>query len=506
MATLMEKYADRVKLAEKLYAKKNGGATLSAEKKMTLTQVLSNQAKFFNSRLTENFDNSVSLQRSDIGAFKHFCQDITTAVLPNLIATDLVITFPMTSLTGSLTYMEYVKGSTKGASNVGDLIDNPFKLGQVDPNYTSSTVVENAAVASTEVALKWGPVVPGSIAFQIGDDKYFDADGKLYKGTFASKRFVNVQKDAQGRLEGVAGHFEVEPGSAVQVGTVTYGYANSKAVNGAIYDKATPKITFTEAPAVAAIEVNYLYNNIAILQNDIPTLTAVRKAITLEVKWRTIRVEYSAIAAFQQKLEYGSNLGDDLGVRAVSQLKYEIDSEIVDFLVANATVDPEVTFNLAERTGVSMSQQAEGFQLTLDIAREKMYLATQKYAPNYMICAYSVLQVLHYLPQFKAAPFKNNIAGPFYAGSLDDMKVYVSPRMTRDTFVLGLHDGEFNTSAAVYGTFMAIVPTQLLQLPDFTTTQGYATGYDLKLLNKDLLIAGTITRNADEIEITTAGE
>lgn len=68
MATLMEKYADRVKLAEKLYAKKNGGATLSAEKKMTLTQVLSNQAKFFNSRLTENFDNSVSLQRSDIGA------------------------------------------------------------------------------------------------------------------------------------------------------------------------------------------------------------------------------------------------------------------------------------------------------------------------------------------------------------------------------------------------------------------------------------------------------
>lgn len=84
-----------------------------------------------------------------------------------------------------------------------------------------------------------------------------------------------------------------------------------------------------------------------------------------------------------------------------------------------------------------------------------------------------------------------------------DLKIYVSPRMTRDTFVLGLHDGEFNTSAAVYGTFMAIMPTQLLQLPDFTNVQGFATGYDLKLLNSCLLIAGTITRNQDVINVST---
>lgn len=68
MATLVEKYSKRVNLAEKLYAKRNGGAQLSAEKKFVLANVLNNQAQFFNSRLTENFENSVSLQRSDIGA------------------------------------------------------------------------------------------------------------------------------------------------------------------------------------------------------------------------------------------------------------------------------------------------------------------------------------------------------------------------------------------------------------------------------------------------------
>ena len=39
---------------------------------------------------------------------------------------------------------------------------------------------------------------------------------------------------------------------------------------------------------------------------------------------------------------------------------------------------------------------------------------------------------------------------------------------------------------------MAIVPTQLLQYADGGTSQGWSTLYDLKLLNKDLLVAGVI--------------
>ena len=40
---------------------------------------------------------------------------------------------------------------------------------------------------------------------------------------------------------------------------------------------------------------------------------------------------------------------------------------------------------------------------------------------------------------------------------------------------------------------MAIVPTQLLQYADGGTSQGWSTLYDLKVLNKDLIIAGKIT-------------
>ena len=44
-----------------------------------------------------------------------------------------------------------------------------------------------------------------------------------------------------------------------------------------------------------------------------------------------------------------------------------------------------------------------------------------------------------------------------------------------------------------YAPYMAIVPTQLLQYADGGTSQGWSTLYDLKLLNAELLVAGTVT-------------
>ena len=40
---------------------------------------------------------------------------------------------------------------------------------------------------------------------------------------------------------------------------------------------------------------------------------------------------------------------------------------------------------------------------------------------------------------------------------------------------------------------MAVVPTQLLGYADGGMSQGWSTMYDLKLLNKELLVAGRVT-------------
>lgn len=421
----------------------------------------------------------------------------------------------MTSFHGYVTYFDFVKSSNKGASAQGDLIVNPFQNGKVDPTYTSSTVVENQALTATADApanvqvidLKWCPVVPGTIEFVIGADHYFDGgDGKLYLGTYASKRYVGEQKDADGRVEGIAGRFEVDPASAVEVGTVEYGYVRAKSVTGAIYDTANKaKITLTNAITVTApFAVNYIYNNIAIMQDDIPMVTMVQKGIYLQAKVRRIAINYSQMAAFQAKIERGEDIANDLQKVAVGTLKYEIDTEIVNKLIDMAgAVRPKLTFNATPRTGVSLSQHFEGFEFTLDLGRTIVYNETQKFSPNYMVCARNVLNVIKFLKGWKGAN-KGSFNGPFFAGTLDDLKVFVTPNINEGEYVLGVNGKELDTAAAIYAPFIAIAPTSVLQTPDGATTQGWSTAYALEGLNAKLLVKGKVVFEPQTLTITTA--
>lgn len=78
--TLLESYKGRLAISEKYFAQKNDGAKMSNTKKMLTAQCLDNVAKYLN----EAFTATAGTQRSDLGAFKTFCMDITTLTMPNL--------------------------------------------------------------------------------------------------------------------------------------------------------------------------------------------------------------------------------------------------------------------------------------------------------------------------------------------------------------------------------------------------------------------------------------
>ena len=419
-------------------------------------------------------------------------------------------------VTQLITYFDYVKASNKGASTQGDLIVNPFKNGKVDPTYTSSTVEVNQDVASDKLTLKWVPVVPGSVAFKIGADDYFDGgDGKIYKGEFKSKVFTAEGKDNDGVVEGRAGRFVVDHGTATKVGTITYGYAKAKSVTGAIYDGETEAVITFDSPTTGKAAIKYTYNNIAIMQDDIPMVTAVQKGIYLMAKARRIAINYSQMAAFQAKQENGQDLGKNLEKVAVGTLKYEIDTEVTNLLVDNAFkggIDgtaPEgakpFVFNATPRNGVSLSQHFEGFEFMLENMKQYIYDQTQKFFPNYMICASNVINVVKFLKGWKSAN-PSNVNGPYVAGKLDNLTVIVTPNIKASHFILGVNGSEFDTSAAVYAPYMALVPTSLLQTPDGATTQGWSTLYALQLLNKNLLVAGAIEFAPQVINIVGQGQ
>ena len=108
-----------------------------------------------------------------------------------------------------------------------------------------------------------------------------------------------------------------------------------------------------------------------------------------------------------------------------------------------------------------------------------------------MVIASNVLPILNFIPGFTAASAAS-INGPYLAGTLDGLKVFVSPAMAPGRFLLGVNGDDFMSSVAVYAPYMPIVPTQLLQYADGGTSQGFSTLYDLKVLNADLIVAGEV--------------
>ena len=442
---LLESYAKRLSVAESVYSDRNSGAKLSNTKKIALATVLNNTEKFLN----EAFTNSVGTQRADMGAFKRFCLNLTTVTMPNLIASELVIVHPMTSMAGYISYLKFVKGTNKGESKRGDLVADPFKLGNVDVNYTSSLVVEEVE-AGENVQLAWAPVFAG------GKDEFGRDFGPSIVGK--PEAVVTVKDAAKGivSITGVAGK----------------------------------------------VKIRYAYDNVVIPQNDLPILNAEMANIALVAKARRIAVYYSQLAAFQAKQDYGFDLGDQLAEKAVAELSYEIDTEITQLLIDNAAEDEKLKWNKALPVGVSKADHYAGFAETIADAGRIIYDRTKKHMPTYMLVASDIVPVLKFVPGFSAAPI-NSVNGPYYLGTVDGLKVFVTPNIAAGRFVVGVNGNDMMTSAAVYAPYMAIVPTQLLQYADGGTSQGFSTLYDLKLLNEALLVSGEIYNDPEEVVVNS---
>ena len=376
--------------------------------------------------------NGGATQRGDMGLFTKFSLNLVNCAIPSLIAPDIVMTHPMSSMSGYVSYVKFCAGVDKGDIAEGDVFNDAFRLGKVDEKYTADRVVETVG-ADGKFTPAWTPIV---------------------KGAFGEGKDVKVVKKAGGE------EFKEFTGEEIT--------------------------GLAEGDRVA-----YVYDNVVIPQKNLPLLVAKMDAIPLIAKARRIAIYYSQMAAFQAKTDYGMDLGSQLSEKAIGQLAYEIDTEVVKLLADNAEEDAELTWSKTLPVGVSKAEHYEGFAEMVALAGAKIYNKTQRYQPNYMLISSSILPVLGFIKGFTAANV-SKVNGPYFAGTLNGVKVYVSPALAEGEYVLGVNDGDLNCSAAVYAPYMPIVPTQLLGHADGSMSQGFSTLYDLKILNKDLLVKGKV--------------
>ena len=444
MATLLEKYSQRLAVSDNTFAKSHNGAKMDSTRKLMVAACLENTNKF----LSESFNNSVGTQRADMGEFRKFALNLVTVALPTLIAPELVMVYPMTSFSGYVNYLSYTAGSNKGSVHQGDIFNNVFGMPQTnnaDAKYTASAVVEAVtSFVSGTTKVAWTPVVAGTI-------RALDANG------------VEVSDN------------ETTAWTAAADGTITAGaYVSGKSASD-------------------VAKLAYQYDNVVIPQNDLPILNAEIKGIALQAKARRIAVFYSQMAAFQAKTDYGFNMEDEMAKQAVGQLAYEVDTEVVTTLDETAgAADAALTWSKTLPVGVSKMEHYEGFSEIIEIARAIIYNRTKRFAPNYMIIAADVLPVLTFISGFTAAP-AGQVNGPYFAGTLNALKVFVSPALESGKFLIGVNGNDGMSSVAVYAPYLPICPTQLLGFADGAMSQGFSTLYDIKILNENLIIAGKVT-------------
>lgn len=429
---LLETYSRQLNVAEAYVAKNFAGREVSNNTKLATAVLLDNTNRFINSRLEE----SVATSHADLGAWKKFCLNLTNIAVPSLIANDLVIVHPMTSISGSVAYLEYVATSDKNGM-MGEVLNGAFGLGKMSDNrvaYTSQIIVES-----------------------VGEDPTLDAIAG------------GIKHDVDGAI--VSHTFKFTKAGSEPLFTNTFS-------EGSGYEKVayvTKAFQMEQVPA-----------------QDIPSIGPKMRRIPLVAEPRRIAVKYDQITAFEAKTDYGFSLDKQIAEQACGELAYEIDTEIVDMLYEGAKSNKLLnSWNKRQPIGVSKFDHFAGFLEVIEEAKSIIYKATGKYHPNYMVVAANCMQVIRFVPGF--TPVKNaKMNGPYKVGELDGLNVYVSPRLGDWEYFFGLNGNDMMSSAGVYAPYMAIIPTQLLGTPDGGLAQGFSTYYAKALLNKNLLVAGKI--------------
>ena len=438
---LLETYSRQLKVAEAYVAKNFDGKQISANTQLTTAVLLDNTNRW----MTESI-NTEATQRSDLGAWKKFCLNLTNIAVPSLIANDLVIVHPMTSYSGSVAYLEYVAKTDKGDIKNGNVLNSVFHLGDVNDartSYASQVIVEDVVSGGTTLtAVEHGikHTVNGEIVAHTY--KCIKADGEV--------EFADTILEGTKRVAYVSEEFQME-----------------------------------RVPAT-----------------DIPTIGPRMKRIPLVAEPRRIAVRYDQITAFQAKTDYGFSLDKQIAEQACGELAFEIDCEIVNMLHDEAFKKGNIVLEWSKElpVGVSKFEHYNGFLEVIEDAKAEIYRRTKKFSANYMVCAADVLPVLTFVNGFTAvkAPKMN---GPYKAGELNGLEVFVSPSLAKGEFFLGLNGSDMMSSAGVYAPYMAIVPTQLLGTPDGGLAQGFSTWYAKAILNGNLLVAGKVTGTANSVRV-----
>jgi hypothetical protein len=413
---------------------KKQGKTLTLEKKVALATTIANTKRICEATNSSNIPS------------KTYFMDMLTAVVPNLIAPDIVSVQALESKAGMISYLRFSYGTDKGQTTAGTMFNNSLYTGRSDQYYTSR-LIDGEAVVDT-VNFEFVPILPKTVTVTLPDGTTYVDDGT-------------------GNL--------INPATAATVGTINY-------ATGA----------FSCATATDGSTATYEYNNEQVPDLKVPEINMSLAQIPIFAKSRKLAAYWGFDAAYDLKQQYGAEILDVMSAQAAGEIAHEIDTEIVSKIVAGASAGPEITWNKIPPTGVNIIDHYDSFWVRLTEGAKIIFGATQRVQPNFIVCGTNVSAVIECMRNFDGTG-STDAVGPHFIGTLGGRyKVYVVPLMDENTFVMGYKGTNFLETGFVYAPYMPVLSTDVLMPADFKGQQGYATSYGTKMINGKMYLRGRI--------------
>lgn len=420
----------------------NYGRGLDQYRKITLAQLLENTNNAY--EYYKKLNEAQGVQVTDI-AGKNDYLNLVTAVMPTLVAEDIVSVQPLKQKAGVVYYLKTTYGDTKGRITKGDTISEINRVWPDDTDaaveYSSEDITDEAVVYdSGSFTLSWTPIVPGSVKVTVsGSEVTDDGEGNIGSGTIDYSTGVV---------------------SGVQPDTDT----------GVSY-----KLDLLTSPV-----------------ENVPSITTKVTDLTLTARPRKLKTVFGLDAAFDLMATQNVDLQSILQENTTNEIRSEIDAEILRDLGNNGS-NLNISWNLPVPFGISKVEHYDGFYNTVVEGANKIYNKTRRVTGNILITGELAANVIETHRLFKAAASLNE-AGPHIMGTLGNRFLVVkNPYYARDKFTL-CYKGDIPFDCNyVYAPYMPITATQFIMGADFSGSRGYATSYAKKLIASDFFCNGTIT-------------
>lgn len=416
--------------------------------------------------LLENVDNYINRMDEttkvvNLGNFVDYGLGIVSALMPSLIAQDIVSVQPLQGRTGEVWFLNFQYTNNKGNIKAGTSMFDA-KTGPNGNTHYSDEVIEgemlgngdNSATSLTFYA-NYTPVKPGSIEITFDGGKITD--------------------DGRGKLSYAGG---------------------TKTVNGTVnYETGKIDITTNIAAAdsddfVASYEFDMLSGT-----NTLPEVDLTLKSEPIQARPRKLRAKWLFDAAFELQKVHGVDADVELTIALASEIRHEIDGEIMNDLFAKAGITG-YTWSKTAPDGVAYRDHKDTFVDLLTAMSNDIFAKTKRATGNFIIAGMGVCNIIESMSSTgQFVPATTDVStGPHFIGTLaGKYKVYKNPYYANENFLVGYKGSSYLEGGYVYAPFLPLYTTPTIQTDDFLSRKGVATQYGKKMINNNFYATGKIT-------------